>query len=159
MVRLIKRAVKWLLSRFGLVIFKRSTGIYIGEEETAALALRLCGIENPLIIDGGAHKGTFVDSVRTVCAGARFLCFEPDPELAAALREKFAADARVSVVQSALGSAGGSATFNINSSRANSSFASSGEGATGKLGSLMATERQIQVEVVALDEAMRRAGL
>jgi FkbM family methyltransferase len=156
-IRFIKQVIKRLLAGFGLVIFKRSTGIYVSEDETPALALRLCGAVQPIIIDGGAHKGAFVDAVRKLSPEARFLCFEPDPLLAAGLREKFAGDANVQIVQAALGSTGGTATFNINRSRACNSLVSSGGGATGVLGELMVTMEKIDVEVTTLDEAMMHA--
>jgi FkbM family methyltransferase len=156
-IRFIKQVIKRLLAGFGLVIFKRSTGIYVGEDETPALALRLCEAVQPIIIDGGAHKGAFVDAVRKLSPGARFLCFEPDPLLAAGLREKFAGDGNVQIVQAALGSTGGTATFNINRSRACNSLTPSGSGATGVLGELMATMEKIDVEVTTLDEAMMHA--
>jgi FkbM family methyltransferase len=158
-IRFLKQIIKRLLASFGLVIFKRSTGIYVGEDETPALALRLCGAVQPIVIDGGAHKGAFVDAIRKLSPGARFLCFEPDPLLAAGLREKFAGDGKVQIVQAALGSTGGTATFNINHSRACNSLAPSGSAATGVLGELMATMEKIDVEVTTLDDAMLKAGM
>lgn len=157
MIRFLKQLVKKALAAFGLVIFKRSTGIYIGEDETPALALRLCGSRQPLIVDGGAHKGAFVDAVRKLSPGARFVCFEPDPTLAAGLRDRFANDAQVQIIEAALGSAGGTATFNINRSRACNSLASSNGAATGVLGELMTTVERISVQVIALDDALLRA--
>ncbi len=158
-IRFLKQVIKRLLASFGLVIFKRSTGIYIGEDETPALALRLCGAVQPIIIDGGAHKGGFVDAVRKLSPGARFLCFEPDPLLAASLRDKFAGRPEVQIVQAALGSTRGTATFNINRSRACNSLASSDGAATGVLGELMTTMERISVEVTTLDDAMVKAGM
>jgi len=157
--RFLKQVIKRLLAAFDLVIFKRSTGIYIGEHEIPALALRLCGAAQPNVIDGGAHKGAFVDTLRKLSPGTRFLCFEPDPLLATGLREKFAADAKVQIVQAALGSVGGTATLNINRSRACNSLASSGGGANGLLGDLMTTVERIEVEVTTLDDAIRHARM
>lgn len=159
MIWFLKKIIKWLLARLGVVIFKRSTGIYIGEEETPALALRICGTAQPVIVDGGAHKGAFVDALRKVSQRPRFLCIEPDPLLAAGLREKFAGDASVHVLQAALGSSRGTATFHINRSRACNSLASSGGLTTGVLGDLMTTIETIDVEVTTLDDAMVDARL
>ena len=159
MIRFLKQIVKRLLASFGLIIFKRSTGIYIGENEIPSLALRLCGVAQPVIIDGGAHEGAFVDAVRALCPAAQFLCFEPDPSLANRLRYKYSGDPGVQIVQSALGSACGSATFNINQSRACNSLAASGSGTTGTLGTLMTTLDRIEVEVTTLDDAMRMAKI
>jgi FkbM family methyltransferase len=158
-IRFLKQVIKKLLAGFGLVIFKRSTGIYIGEDETPALALRLCETVQPNIIDGGAHKGAFVDAARRLSPGAHFLCFEPDPLLAASLQEKFAGKAKVQIIQAALGSTRGTATFNINRSRACNSLASSDGAATGVLGELMTTMERISVEVTTLDDAMLNAGM
>jgi len=157
MIRTLKLAVKALLARFGVVIFKRSTGIYIAENETPALALRLCGIAEPMVVDGGAHRGSFVEAIRKLSPGARFLCFEPDPLLADALRTKFFRNPEVQIVPSALGSACGTADFNINRSRANNSLLSSSGDTSGRLGEIMETVERIEVEVTTLDEALRRA--
>ena len=159
MIRTLKQAIKALLACFGLVLFKRSTGIYIAEDETPALALRLCGVAEPVVVDGGAHKGSFVDAVRKLSPGARFLCFEPDPRLAAGLQEKFSGNPNVRVSRSALGSTCGSAILNINRSRANNSLVSSGGETTGTLAKLMTTVERIEVDVTTLDEALSRAGL
>jgi FkbM family methyltransferase len=158
MIRLLKRIVKMILAKFGLVIFKRSTGIYVAEDETPALALRLCGTAEPFIVDGGAHKGAFVEAIREIAPQARFLCFEPDPALATALREKFGGDGQVQVVQAALGSDCGTATLNINRSRACNSLSSTDGRATGVLGDLMTTLDRVEVDVSSLDEAVRRVG-
>jgi FkbM family methyltransferase len=158
-IRLVKQIIKAALAAVGVVIFKRSTGIYIGEDETPRLALQLCGSAEPSIIDGGTHKGAFVDAVRKLSPGARFLCFEPDPLLARELKQKYAGDSRVNVVQAALGAAAGVATFNINRSRANNSLASSDGGSTGVLGELMTTVDRISVDVTTLDCAMRSSSM
>jgi len=157
-IRLVKQTIKMLMARFGLVIFKRSTGIYVGEDETPALALRLCGTPKPFIVDGGAHKGAFVEAIRVISPQARFLCFEPDPGLATALRQRFAGDPEVQVVQAALGSSCGKATLNINRSRACNSLSSTYDRATGVLGDLMTTLERVEVDVSTLDETMRCVG-
>jgi FkbM family methyltransferase len=150
----LKQFVKWLLAQFGLVIFKRSSGIYFGDNEIPALALKLCGTMEPFVIDGGTHTGTFVDEIRKSCSRARFLCFEPNPMLASALRDKFSSTKDVQIVQSALGSSCGTAVFNINKSSATSSLAAITGPTTGVLNKLTTTLERIEVLVTTLDQAM-----
>lgn len=155
MIRTLKTGIKRALSLFGIVIFKRGTGIYIAEEEIPSLALRLSGIAEPMVVDGGAHKGAFVDAIRRSCPRSKFVCFEPDPTLAAGLRQRFSADPSVQVVQCALGSVSGKAIFNINQSRATNSLAPVVGGTTGVLNALTATQERIEVAVTTLDDSMR----
>jgi FkbM family methyltransferase len=158
-LRFVKQIIKGLLASVGLIIFKRSTGIYIGEDETPSLAVRLGGTVRPVVIDGGAHKGGFVDAIRKIAPDAHFLCFEPDPTLATALRLKYADNPNVRIVQAALGAAPEKASFHINQSRACNSLAVSGDGATGVLGDLMMTVETIDVNVTTIDAAMTDAGI
>jgi len=155
-IRLLKGAVKWVLRNFGLVIFKRSTGIYIGEDETPELVLRLCATVAPMVVDGGAHRGAFVEAIHKNCSNAQFLCFEPDPVLASELRRRFSHDTAVQVVEAALGASCGRAVFNINRSRATNSLAVDTGGTTGLLSELMTTVERIEVDVTTLDEALRK---
>jgi FkbM family methyltransferase len=158
MLRRLKDAIKRLLALFGLVIFKRSTGIYIAEEEIPGIAVKLCGSNNPLVIDGGAHTGAFVDAIRESCPGARFLCFEPDPTLASMLRGRFKGDTEIQVVQAALGMECGNAVFNINRGRATNSLASVSSLTGGVLSDLTTTVERIDVIVTTLDEELRQRG-
>lgn len=158
-IRSLKLIIKGILARLGLVIFKRTTGIYVGEHETPALALRLCGVAHPVIVDGGANKGFFVDAVFKIAPESRFLCFEPDPPLAMNLRNKFTGNQRVQIVQAALGSASGTATLNINQSRACNSLMSSAGNTAGELGNFMTTVDRIEVELISLDRAMGESRL
>jgi FkbM family methyltransferase len=150
----LKSAVRALLLRLGIVIFRRSNGIYIPEGESAALAVRLCGVSDPVIIDGGAHKGSFVDAVRSVRPTARFICFEPDPTLAAALRRRFPGDGTVTIVQCALADKSGSAILNINRSRATNSLLVANDLTKGVLSDQLATVQNIEVQLTTLDDAL-----
>jgi FkbM family methyltransferase len=153
--RLLKQVLKRLLAQFGLVIFKRSSGLYFAEDKIPALALKLCSTADPLVIDGGAHRGAFVDAIRAVCPGARLVCFEPDPVSASALRERFSGDKNLLMIQSALGADCGNAVFNINRSRATNSLSTMTDATTGLLNQLTTTVDRIEVAVTTLDEAMR----
>jgi FkbM family methyltransferase len=150
----IKSAVRALLLRYGIVIFRRRSGIYIPEGESAALAVRLCGVSDPLIIDGGAHKGSFVDAVRSVGRSARFICFEPDPTLAAALRHRFLGDKTVTIVQCALADKSGRSILNINQSRATNSLLAANDLTRGALSDQLATVQNVEVQVTTLDDAL-----
>ena len=158
MARLLKRAIKSLAAKAGLMLFKRSTGIYIDEAETPGLVVRLCGKTAPVVVDGGAHEGAFVDAVRAHAPEACFVCFEPDPQLSQALVTRFAADSKVQVMPMALGANAGTARLNINASRSCNSLVEASSANAGTLGGLMATTAQVDVRVATLDEALVEAG-
>jgi FkbM family methyltransferase len=154
-IRFLKQVLRRLLAQFGLVIFKRSSGMYFAEDRIPALALQLCATADPLVIDGGAHMGAFVDAIRACCPGARLLCIEPDPVSAAVLRKRFLGDPNLVVVQSALGADCGNAVFNINRSRATNSLLMMTRATTGLLNQLTTTVERIDVTVTTLDETIR----
>lgn len=159
MIRFLKQIIKAIAARWGVVMFKRSTGIYIGEGETPTIAVRLCGTTRPMIVDGGAHEGTFVDAVRAIYPQACFVCVEPDPTLARILRERFIGDGSVCVMEMALGEASGSARLNLNASRACNSLVAASQANTGILGAMMDTTAQVDVRVATLDELLEEAAI
>ena len=51
---MIKKLLRRALKRFGIVAFKRSSNVYIPEEETYRIVSELAGCSAPVVIDGGA---------------------------------------------------------------------------------------------------------
>ena len=156
MIRFLKRSVKAMAARCGVVIFKRSTGLYLPEDEMPLLVQRLCGKTTPVIVNGGAHRGDFVLAIRRVLPGASFICFEPTPDLVKDLRAMFVDDPRVAVVAAALGEVAGTAKFHLNASRATSSLLPSAGQTAGALGALVATQTLVEVEVTTIDAALAK---
>ncbi len=76
------------------------------------------------VIDAGANRGAFTDALLQLHRPERIVLVEAIPELALKLREKYSADARVSVVVAALSDRDGEARFEINRSEASSSLLS-----------------------------------
>ncbi len=67
------------------------------------------------VIDAGANRGGFTDAFLRLHNPERVVLVEANPEFAAKLRNKYSADARISVIEAALSEGGGPATFEINS--------------------------------------------
>lgn len=158
MLRYLIEALKFGLSLVGIVAFKRSTGIFLPESETPALICRLAGKDDPVVVDGGAHKGDMVVAIRAIAPAAKFICFEPDPELASGLAERFAGDRHVIVVGKALGATSGRAAININAGRATTSLLESNAANDGALRDLITTVRKVDVDIVTLDDEVATAG-
>lgn len=131
---------------------KRSSRVYLPEDESYRIALEQCGEAAPVIIDGGAHTGGTVEAFRAVAPRAEFHCFEPDATLAADLLAKFAGDRNVHVVAAALGEEPGTAVFNINASRPTNSLLPAAEGLQSDLQELCHTVEQVEVTVMSIDE-------
>lgn len=154
MIRTLKRWIKAVAAGMGVVMFKRSTGLYLPETEMPLLVQRLCGKNSPVIIDGGAHRGDFVHAIRRVLPNASFICFEPAPELVSELRATFIGDPLVVIVAAALGDVASTAKFNLNKALATNSLLPSADQTTGSLRELITTQATVDVEVTTIDAAL-----
>lgn len=159
MIRFLIRTIKRVLLRFGIIAIKRSSRVYIPEEDSFRIAVELCGKPAPVIVDGGAHRGSCVFAFREHVPEASFICFEPDSDLVAEMRQTFAGDAKVTVVHAALGEARSTATFNINESRPTNSLLQAVEELSPSDRRLYQTVRQVSVDVVALDDYRKQSGV
>lgn len=130
---------------------KRSSGVYLPEDESYRIALAECGRVDPVIIDGGAHRGGSVEAFSQYAPRAQFHCFEPDPSLAQELTDLFSNNPYVRVVMAALGDAKGKATFNINVSKPTNSLLSPGDALEPDLQSLCQLVKQVEVDILTID--------
>lgn len=69
-------------------------------------------LHNKTILDVGAHRGTFTSQMLAI-GGCTVYAFEPHPELAKDLINKYEADKRVIIIPAALSSEDGSAELNL----------------------------------------------
>lgn len=152
---MIKNLLRKILKRIGIVAFKRSSRVYIPEEETYRIVSVLVGRPNPVVIDGGAHLGDMAERFGALLPRTEFHCFEPDPMLGETLARKFAGNPQVHVVQAALGDVAGNATFNINVSRPTNSLLPSAETLQPDLKQLCTLVERIEVNVTTIDEYCR----
>lgn len=152
---MIKQFLRRVLNRFGIVAFKRSSRIYIPEDESYRIVANLVGCSAPAIIDGGAHLGGATEILETLLPEATFHCFEPDPTLVQTLENKFTDNPQVRVVQTALGDVAGKAKFNINVSRPTNSLLPSSESLQPDLKQLCQLVEQVEIEVITIDEYCR----
>lgn len=147
-----KKFIKKLLNQLGIVAFKRASRVYLPEDDAYRIAVERCGQQNPLIIDGGAHRGGSVSAFSLFAPQAEFHCFEPDPILTNELRTTFRGRTNVNIVESALGRSSGQASFNINASRPTNSLLPAAEGIQADLQALCQVVDQVEVQVVSIDE-------
>jgi len=152
---MIKKLLRLALKRFGIVAFKRSSRVYIPEDESYRIVSALVGRSAPVVIDGGAHLGDMAERFGALLPRAEFHCFEPDPALAETLVRKFAGSPLVHVVQAALGDVAGKAKFNINVSRPTNSLLPPSESLQPDLKQLCELVEQVEVEVITIDEYCR----
>lgn len=154
-LNMIKKLLRRILKRFGIVAFKRSSRVYLPEDESYRIVSTLVGRSDPVVIDGGAHLGDMVESFGALLPRAEFHCFEPDPALGEALERKFAENPRVHIVQDALGDVAGKAKFNINISRPTNSLLPPSESLQTDLKQLCQLVEQVEVGVTTIDEYRR----
>lgn len=147
-----KRLVKSWLKRFDIIAFKRSSRVYVPEEESYRIVADLIGRPDPVVVDGGAHLGDMVEKFGALLPQAEFHCFEPDPELGRTLSGKYAGNRNVHVVQAALGEKSGKASFNINASRPTNSLLDASDDLQPDLKKLCDRVRQVDVEVTTIDQ-------
>lgn len=68
---------------------------------------------NPVIIDGGAHKGETISIFKPIFNDAMIFAFEPIPELALKLKKKYTTDSNVNTIPKILGRTNKIVTFNV----------------------------------------------
>lgn len=154
-----KKIIKAFLSKFGIIVMKRSSRVYVPEDDSYRIAAEQCGKLDPVVIDGGAHRGGSVEAFSKFVPQAEFHCFEPDPLLANELVGIFVGKANVNVVQAALGESRGKATFNINASRPTNSLLPAAEGLQPDLQELSRVVEQVEVDVTSLDDYCDSKGI
>ena len=146
-----KQIIKAFLGKFGIIVMKRSSRVYLPEDDSYRIAVKQCGRLDPVIIDGGAHRGGSVEAFSRFAPQAEFHCFEPDPLLAKELTGTFTGKTNVHIVQAALGESRGKATFNINASRPTNSLLPPVETLQPDLQALCQLVEQVEVDVTTID--------
>lgn len=152
---MLKRLVKSWLKRLDIIAFKRSSRVYIPEEESYRIVADLVGRPDPVVVDGGAHLGDMVEKFGALLPQAEFHCFEPDPELGQILTCKYAGNKKIHVILAALGDKPGKAKLNINASRPTNSLLSSPNFLEPDLKQLCELVEQVEVDVKTIDEYCR----
>lgn len=147
-----KKFAKKTLERFGIVAHKISSGTCVPEEKSYEIVATLVGRSDPVIIDGGAHRGDMPDRFGRLLPQSEFHCFEPDPTLSIYLEEKFSKNPKVHIVKKALGESTCQKKLNINASLATNSLLRTSEKLDDQLSKLTKTVSQIGVDVITIDD-------
>jgi len=156
---MIKRSIRRLLNHFGIVAFRRSSRVYIPEDESCRIVAGLVRRSNPVIIDGGAHLGDMVDRLGALLPTATFHCFEPDPELAGSMGSRYAGHENIHVNEAALGAVAGTARLSINASRATNSLLTFSDALGPELEQVGKLVKTAKVDVITIDEYCRRHAI
>jgi len=87
-----------------------------------ATMMKGMGVDQPVIIDGGAHVGEVTGVYRMLFPQAKIYAFEPFPESFTYLESRFSRDPRIFLEPAALGSTSGKRKFILNSNNETHSF-------------------------------------
>ena len=155
----VKKIIKACLFKFGIIAMKRSSRVYLPEDDSYRISTEQCGRSDPVIIDGGAHRGGSVEAFSRYVPQAKFHCFEPDPLLAKDLTATFSGKPNVRVVMAALGESKGNASFNINVSRPTNSLLPPGEALQSDLQLLCKLVEQVEVSILTIDDYCQEQAL
>jgi FkbM family methyltransferase len=110
------------------------------------------------VIDVGANRGQFRDQLRDAVGwDGRLESVEPQPDLAARLRERAARDPRWAIHECALGGAPGRARFNVTAGDVYGSLLAPRADADASVRDSMQVVRQVDVEVRTLDALVDEA--
>jgi FkbM family methyltransferase len=158
-----KSALARLTSNPEFASLRRSFEVYYGDAARDAAMDALCGRfvkAGALAFDIGSHVGDRIGSFRRL--GARVLALEPQPLCARAIREVYAGDDAVTLVEAACGDRTGSLTLRINSanptvSTASAEFVRAADGAGGWEGQVWDTE--VEVPCTTLDALVAQFGV
>jgi len=145
------QSVRAMISRAGYSIYP-NTDYFIADQ----IAL-LSGKPDPIVFDVGANGGQFARAYRTKLPQARLFCLEPIPHLARGLRQDLP---DTEVVELALASSDGLATFHLNEFEDTSSLlAPDLKRMPESYRSAMRPKRSIEVGTVRLDSLMTQYSL
>lgn len=122
------------------------------------LRLKAAGVAPGHIIDVGANRGQFAAACRAVFPGCRVTAIEPIPELADRLRQTFAGDNRVQVVNAALGARAETRPFHVNAFSPSSSFLPLGDAHKASFPDAVDTQA-LDMAIIPLDELISVEGL
>ncbi|MBU6313306.1 MAG: FkbM family methyltransferase [Actinomycetales bacterium] len=155
--------IERLKSDPALASLKRSLEVYYGDPaRDAAMDALYARLLRPgaLAFDIGSHVGDRIGSFRRL--GARVVALEPQPLCARAIREIYAGDAAVHLVEAACGPREGTLTLHVNTANptvttASTAFVSAADGAAGWEGQVW--DRAIEVPVTTLDALVARHGV
>ncbi len=145
-----------------LASLHRSIDVYYGDApRDAAMDMLYASLVAPggLAFDIGSHVGDRIGSFRR--CGARVVALEPQPLCARVIRDIYAGDSDVTLVEAACGPEPGKLTLHINSANptvttASRDFVNAADGAGGWEGQVW--DRQIEVPVTTLDALIARYG-
>lgn len=158
-MRKIKNIIKLFLDKFGLIVLKRSSRVYLPESESYKIVSTLINIHDPVIIDGGSNSGETVNELSRLLPDAEFHCFEPDLILYDELKQRFKNIRSVNVSKEALGDKTGSAIFNINAARPTNSLLDVSDKIEPELKELCQLVKKIQVPITTIDDYCDRIKL
>ena len=111
------------------------------------------------VIDGGANRGSFSDALLQLHRPERLVLVEAIPELAEALRSRYAGRSGISVVSAALSDRNGTASFEINRSDASSSLLPIDPRNSHWFSRDLRVERTVEVPTISLPALMDGQGL
>jgi len=131
----------------------------VSDNDAYRIVAQLCDRPDPIIIDGGAHKGDTVLGFSHFLPQAEFHCFEPDMLLVNELTATFRDNDNVHVIKAALGQMIGKSMFHINVSRPTNSLLPIADGLQSDLMELCKLVGQVEVDVTTIDEYCRSKGL
>jgi len=109
---------------------------------------------NPIIIDGGAHKGSVVKMFLQQYKSPIIYAFEPIPECVDVLMSTFADLSNVHVIQRALGAQKKTVKFNVVNNLVSSSILNPSEIKIKYHGKKVAISESIEVEMIRLDSEL-----
>ena len=108
------------------------------------------------IFDVGAHLGQSAEQYRRLFPEAEIVCVEPFLDSSVAIQEKFSTDAKVNVVTMAVSDTTGQARFYVNSFAPTNSLLPRPTSARRYYPSKAKPLREIDVDVITIDDLMRR---
>ena len=112
-----------------------------------------------VVVDLGAYLGEFTDAAQRVLGAQRVILVEADPESAAGLEKKYAAQPGCEVVNAAVTDRSGPVELRINAHRDSTSILPITELAAATFRRDMSELRKVEVPGLSLDDLFERCGL
>ena len=157
-----KSIAKALLDKLGLEVRRTrasSKGYSADPYAAQKKILQAMGQSRPVIFDVGAHRGETVARYRDLFPAADIWCFEPFPDSARALEQRFANDPAVHVTAAAVSDKPGSKIFYVNNNDSTNSLLPRNQQSRRYYHSEATASTTVDVDVVTIDDVVRDNGL
>jgi FkbM family methyltransferase len=162
MKMLLKKITKNMLDKLGLEIRRTrpSADAFPSDPYHAQeVFIKKLGISKPVIFDVGAHQGETVSRYKEIFPESEIYCFEPSPDNAKRLRDRFSSDSSIHVYECAISDDNEIKTFYVNELDATNSLLPRTNKGRRYYSKSAGSKSSLEVKALTIDEIVKKESI